>query len=272
PPVLVRSAAQSQRRGELEEQERALAARRAVPALLRPALHARARLDLRQRPQLLHPDLRRAELRARADAPPARPARRLRVEVGTDRADVLRRRPERVHERERRDVLLRLRLHRARRLHVDPDHPVARPARCAVNRALLAVVLAGAALAGCGTDLDEPWQLEHDRIIAVRAEPPRILPGEQARIDLFLGFETEQVTSRSPDVASVVAPMSLADTMAVDAGNWIVTAPSEERLAAARVELGLEPGAPVPLQIGVAVAWPTPVMSPQDGFLAATKT
>jgi hypothetical protein len=53
--------------------------------------------------------------------------------------------------------------------------------------------------------------------------------------------------------------MSLADVLT---GNT-VTAPSEDRLAAARTELGLMPGAPVPLVVGVAVA------NPQ---LAATKT
>ena len=64
-----------------------LAARRSVPALLRPAVHAGDRLGVRQRSQHLHPALRRAELGARADAPPARPARRPLVEVGADRDD-----------------------------------------------------------------------------------------------------------------------------------------------------------------------------------------
>jgi hypothetical protein len=53
--------------------------------------------------------------------------------------------------------------------------------------------------------------------------------------------------------------MSLADVVTGDT----VTAPGEDRLAAARAELGLDPGAPVPLQIGVGVA---------SLQLAATKT
>ncbi|HEY5926864.1 MAG TPA: hypothetical protein VIV11_34495 [Kofleriaceae bacterium] len=129
-----------------------------------------------------------------------------------------------------------------------------------------------ALLVGCNSDLDEPWELQHDRIIAVRATPPRILPGEQSTIDLLLGYEMMPVAQRGPDLAQVVSPMSLMDTLAPDGGQWIVTAPSEERLAAARVELELEPGAPVPLQIGVAVTWPYEVAAVDGRTFAATKT
>ncbi len=125
------------------------------------------------------------------------------------------------------------------------------------------------ALVGCNADLDEPWQLAHDRIIAVRANPPRILPGEQATIDMLLGFDEGPVVERGPDFVNVVSPMSLADT--VELGTWKVTAPSEERLAAARTELGLMPGAPVPLQLGVAAKWPYPVESPDPSGFGATK-
>jgi hypothetical protein len=126
------------------------------------------------------------------------------------------------------------------------------------------------ALAGCGADLDEPWQLAHDRIIAVRATPPRILPGEQSAIDLLVGFTDGPAVERGPDAISVVSPMSLADI--VEPGTWKITAPSEERLAAVRQELKLMPGAPVPVQLGIAAAWPYPVMSPDPHGFAATKT
>jgi hypothetical protein len=135
-----------------------------------------------------------------------------------------------------------------------------------------AVLLFSLSLAACGVDVDEPWQLAHDRIIAVRAEPPRIAPGEQSKIDLLVGFAAQPAATRAPDIAMVQAPSSLADLMAPSGGEWIVTAPSEERLAAARAELGLPPDAPVPLQIGVAAAWPNPVMSPNDAGFGALKT
>ncbi|HSN27925.1 MAG TPA: hypothetical protein VLT45_16665 [Kofleriaceae bacterium] len=123
-----------------------------------------------------------------------------------------------------------------------------------MRRALLLLFVAG-----CASDVDPPWQLDHDRIIAVRATPPRIPAGATSTIDLFVGHKGAPTDVQAPDATTVVSPMSLADALS----GTTVTAPSEDRLAAARAELGLMPGAPVPLQIGVAVA------SPQ---LAATKT
>jgi hypothetical protein len=127
---------------------------------------------------------------------------------------------------------------------------------------------------GCNADLDEPWDLAHDRIIAVRANPPRILPGEQATLELLLGFEEGPVAQRPPDLAGVVSPMSLQSIVKPDSGQWVVTAPSEDMLAAARAELDLEPGEPVPVQIGVSAKWPYPVVTPApDGTsFGATKT
>ena len=110
-------------------------------------------------------------------------------------------------------------------------------------------VLLVLALVGCGGDLDEPWQIAHDRIIAVRAEPPGILPGQTARIDLLTGYEEMPVAVRPPDVGYVVSPQSMSDVMAFSGGGWVVTAPSAARLADARAELGLIPDAPVPLTI-----------------------
>jgi hypothetical protein len=127
-------------------------------------------------------------------------------------------------------------------------------------------------LVACNADLDEPWQLAHDRIIAVRATPPRIMPGEQSTLDLLLGYEELPIAQRGPDLAQVVMPESLEDTLAPDGGQWIVTAPDEARLAAAREELGLEPGAPVPLTIGLAVMWPYEVASVDGRTFGATKT
>jgi hypothetical protein len=133
------------------------------------------------------------------------------------------------------------------------------------------LLLFALALAACQSDVDPPWQLSHDRIIAVRAEPPGILPGEQSRIDMLAGYAAEPVRVRAPDVAAVVSPESLADVMAIDAEGWVVTAPSAERLAQVRSELGMLPDAAVPLRIGVAAAWPTPVQSLDGRNLAATK-
>ena len=133
-PVHVRPAAQPQRRGELEARQ--VDARRPVPAVLGPAVHAGDRRHLQQRLEHVYPDQRRGELRARADAPRARSPRRLRdcksgplaltyfidvQNVYLDESVV--------------DVLLQLRLHAAGRVQVDSDHPVDRRARRAVKRA-----------------------------------------------------------------------------------------------------------------------------------------
>ncbi len=125
---------------------------------------------------------------------------------------------------------------------------------------------------GCNTDIDEPWELDHDRIIAVRAEPPAILPGETSQLDTLLGYEVGPVEVKSPDFAQVITPGSLADTVSFNGTHWVVTAPSEERLAQVRTELGLPAGEPVQLRVGVAVAWPTEVMSPEGNGFGAIKS
>lgn len=136
-----------------------------------------------------------------------------------------------------------------------------------MKRALLALVLVG-----CATEIDEPWQLEHDRIIAVRATPPRIAPGATATIELLVGYKNAPVAQRPPDLVTVVAPQSMSAAVKPEAGLWTVTAPDDAQLTTARTQLGLPAGSSVPLQIGIAAAWPEPVMSPDNQHFAATKT
>ncbi len=129
-----------------------------------------------------------------------------------------------------------------------------------------------AVLVGCDADIDEPWQLSHDRIIAVRATPPRIVAGAQSQIDTLIGRANTRPTEETPPAAQVVSPESLATTLRFEANRWIVTAPDEARLAAARTELGLPAGAPVPLVVGV--AFPETAFSSglHDEPIAAIKT
>lgn len=124
-------------------------------------------------------------------------------------------------------------------------------------------VITISALGACTGDLDPQWQLDHDRIVAVRATPPGIAPGRKSTLDALLGKKGDQVRVATPELATVISPASLSDTLAVEGGNWVVTAPSEDRLVAARAELKLAAGAPVPLQVGVSYAGQT---------LLATKT
>lgn len=105
---------------------------------------------------------------------------------------------------------------------------------------------------GCDGDLDPEWELNHDRIVAVRATPPGILAGGRAELDALISIDGVGTSERVPEQAIVVSPTSLASALAFEDGKWIVTAPDEAAIAAARVELKLKEGDPVPLTIGVA--------------------
>jgi hypothetical protein len=127
-----------------------------------------------------------------------------------------------------------------------------------VRRALLVIAYVAAFVAaGCTGDLDPPWQLDHDRIIAVRATPPGILAGESSTLDALLGAKGGPTRVAAPELAAVVSPASLSDALAFDGSRWVVTAPSEQRLAQVRAELMLAADAPVPLRIGVSYAGQT---------------
>lgn len=125
-----------------------------------------------------------------------------------------------------------------------------------------AVVLALAAI-GCVEDLDPPWQLDHDRIVAVRATPPSIEPGGRSELDALLAFKGAPTAEKVPELAAVVSPMSLAGALSLEGGAWVVTAPDAAKLDEVRAELELEAGKPVPLVVGV---------SYQGMALFATKT
>jgi hypothetical protein len=118
-------------------------------------------------------------------------------------------------------------------------------------------------LVGCAGDLDPQWQLDHDRIVALRAEPPGIAAGEQSVLSGLISLKDVGTMELAPEAAIVASPQALASAVSFDGTSWIVTAPSEDQIAAARNELKLAPGAPVPLIIGVSYAQQT---------LLATKT
>lgn len=104
-----------------------------------------------------------------------------------------------------------------------------------------------ALVAGCTGDLVEPWQLDHDRIIAVRATPPRISAGAVAELEVLVAHADAPATTLAPDATRVVSPPSLAS--AVTGGT--ITAPAESALAAARSSLGMPASAPVPLVVEI---------------------
>lgn len=123
----------------------------------------------------------------------------------------------------------------------------------AASRAPLASLVA-LWLGACGQDVDLPWQLDHERVIAVRATPPRIAPGQRSQLDALLGRAEGAPYEALPDRIEVVSPQSLASALTTTDGTFSVLAPSESTLAAARTELGLAEGAAVPLQLRVGFA------------------
>lgn len=119
----------------------------------------------------------------------------------------------------------------------------------------LVIVALLVAFAGCGQDVDPPWQLDHDRVIAIRLTPARIASGEVTEVDALIGFAGgAPPVEADPDTAEVVSPARFASALARDANGWTVTAPPGDQLAAARVELGLAAGEPVPLRLRVTFA------------------
>lgn len=125
----------------------------------------------------------------------------------------------------------------------------------------LAVSMLVMLAAACSDEVVEEWHLDHNRVIAVRATPPGIVAGQVSELDALLGHDDGMPTEAAPHTASVVSPASLASALAFTGGRWIVTAPDDTALAAARAELALDPEAPVPLV--VRVSWP-PTAFPTD--------
>jgi hypothetical protein len=105
------------------------------------------------------------------------------------------------------------------------------------------------ALAACTNEVDPQWQLDHERVIAVRATPPRIASGETSVIDALLGHKDAPPDAGKPDDAAIESPSGLDGALAHGAAGWTVTAPSDAQLAAVRAQLGLDADAPIPLQI-----------------------
>ena len=127
----------------------------------------------------------------------------------------------------------------------------------------LPILALAVAASACTGDTDPPWQLDHDRIVAVRATPPRIAAGELARVDGLVARKAAPVVEQSPDRVTVASPASLVGAVSSSDSGWTIAAPDADQLAAVRAELGLAAGALIPLELRVGFA---------GGALIATKT
>ena len=107
-------------------------------------------------------------------------------------------------------------------------------------------------LAACAPAPIEPeaWQLDQDRVIAVRVTPPGIVAGEHATIDGLVAHAGGPTTIETPSaVTAAGSPLFEAVNFLFD--HYEVIAPDDVTLADARTQLGLAAGAPIPFPLAV---------------------
>lgn len=119
--------------------------------------------------------------------------------------------------------------------------------------------LALLALAACTGGVDAAWELDHDRVIAVKMAPPRIQPGETTMITALIGHKGAPPDEEAPMTAVVDSPRGLESALVQTSIGWTVTAPPDADLAAARAELGLAATDPVPLRVKLTFSTHDPI-------------
>lgn len=132
---------------------------------------------------------------------------------------------------------------------------------------LAAVAVVSSLCGGCADDVAEPYHLTHPRVLAIRTEPAVIPAGVTARLDVLYTDGASPPRLATADELSVSLPAELdrpelAQLVSREAEAWVVRGPDEATLAAARAELSLPAGAPIPLPIDVALRPATATQTP----------
>ncbi len=104
--------------------------------------------------------------------------------------------------------------------------------------------------AGCA-DVATPEELQHTRILAVRATPPGILAEQTSRIDVLAATEAGELVQPTARSVRIVGGFG-AELLSQDESGWMLTAPSADQIAAARQAAGIE-DEPWPIIIEVTV-------------------
>ncbi len=124
-------------------------------------------------------------------------------------------------------------------------------------RTAIAIVVAALVTGGCIDPVASRWELDHDHVVAVRANPPAVLPGDRAELDALVAHDGGPATVEIPAEAAILdGPEILRDLVYTDGGRWFVFGAFEPGLDIARAELGLPAGAPVPVEVYAAFGEP----------------
>ena len=93
--------------------------------------------------------------------------------------------------------------------------------------------------------------------VAVRFDPPHVAPGEIAAIDALIAHAGGPVTIEVPRTATAAgAPGGLFTAVHYYFDHWRIDGPDDAALDPAREELGLPAGAPVPIDVTLALPGP----------------
>lgn len=132
---------------------------------------------------------------------------------------------------------------------------------------LAALAVLSTLCSGCADDVAEPYHLTHPRVLAIRTEPAVIPASATARLDVLFTDGAAPPRLATPDELTFSLPAELdrpelRGLVAREAEAWVVRSPDEATLAAARAELSLPDGAPIPLPIDVAIRPATATQTP----------
>jgi hypothetical protein len=106
-----------------------------------------------------------------------------------------------------------------------------------MKHAALALVVAGCVDAGT-----PPWQLAHDRVLAIAAEPPGIMPGQSATLDALLAHADGPVTEDQPVVVTAVSPRALFAAVHYNVDHWQIDCPAVAAPTPLVIEMRFAPG------------------------------
>lgn len=119
-------------------------------------------------------------------------------------------------------------------------------------------------LAGCVDASDPPWQLRHERIVAVRTEPAGIVDGETALIDGLLAHADGSLTDEQPVAVTVVSPKALFTAVHYNIDHWQIDGIHVDAPTTLAIEMRFAGGlvATKQLTLGERIANPPPPQAP----------